>query len=382
MRNIKWSPERLTIVIFLALMSITGLLYSSTTSPPRRASQYPDQHSSTTVGSGYSASEDLYEIRGKVLILSYYSAGSPETDEYYRFTWPNKVEYANRHGYSIAEANEFPAVRNVSADINPRYVKVLAILSALESRRAPEWIMWMDADAFFLNYSRSLEENLDDNYDLVLSTAGKPPADLWMVNNGVYFIRNSPWTRKFYGVQWNWVLESSKTRQCPRDRFGRLVDVGKNHTGAWYQGSKKVPLCGGYAQWKDQALMMITLANPPASLAWDEPNPENLHCHVKYVAFRDFNSAPPRWLPGDLVVHIPGRYHDGRMLMLREFFRLADFETGQVRWEDSYFIKVDFEKQAHLSSPSESTPNDLSLFDYDGRLGWDYNTPCSQIEKQ
>ena len=42
----------------------------------------------------------------------------------------------------------------------------------------------------------------------------------------------------------------------------------------------------------------------------------------------------------DLVVHIPGRYHDGRMLMMREFFRLADFETGNIRWENSYFIKV------------------------------------------
>ncbi|TPX32127.1 hypothetical protein SmJEL517_g04706 [Synchytrium microbalum] len=316
--------------------------------------------------------------RDKILILSYYSEGNPELEEYYRLTWPNKVEYAARHGYSIAEANEFPAVRNVQ-DINPRYVKVLAILSALTSARAPEWIMWIDADAFFLNHTRTLEENLDDHYDLILPTAGKPPTDKYMINNGVYFIKNTPWSQYFYRTMWEWVVENKKSHECPRDRYGKLIDITKNHSGAWYVGSKKVPLCGGHAQWKDQALLMITLANPPSNMAWTEPSPDNLYCHVKYVAFRDFNSAPPRWLPGDLVVHIPGRYHDGRMLMMREFFRLADFETGTVRWEDSYFIKVDFEKQAHLSTPSVATPADLTLFQYEGRHGWDFNIPCPKI---
>lgn len=173
----------------------------------------------------------------------------------------NKRKFALRHGHSfVARSAEFAQQRGRKTV----WGKVDAVEKVLPKY---DWIFWMDMDAVIMNQEHSLFELLDDlrgrypggpeafdtNVDLI---AAKPRGDP-MLNAGVFFLRNSPWSMQFL-----------------RDVQG--VTEWYNKGSSYEQG----------AMWQVMGLEQ----NAPHVFLLDGDD-------------HTFNTFPKRYQPGDFIVH-------------------------------------------------------------------------------
>ncbi|KAI7887193.1 hypothetical protein K492DRAFT_228361 [Lichtheimia hyalospora FSU 10163] len=173
----------------------------------------------------------------------------------------NKRKFALRHGHSfVARSAEFAQQRGRKTV----WGKVDAVEKVLPKY---DWIFWMDMDAVIMNQEHSLFELLDElrtrypggaeafdtNVDLI---AAKPRGDP-MLNAGVFFLRNSPWSMQFL-----------------RDVQG--VTEWYNKGSSYEQG----------AMWQVMGLEQ----NAPHIFLLDGDD-------------HTFNTFPKRYQPGDFIVH-------------------------------------------------------------------------------
>ena len=172
----------------------------------------------------------------------------------------NKRKYAERHGHTfVARSTEFAQQRGRKTV----WGKVDAVEKVLPKY---DWIFWMDMDAVIMNQEHSLFELLDDlrtrygdaqafDQHIDLITA-KPRGDP-MLNAGVFFLRNTEWSRQFL-------------------RQVQQVKEWYNRRPAYEQG----------AMWQ----IMLQPENQP-------------HIYLLENDDHTFNTFPKRYQPGDFIVH-------------------------------------------------------------------------------
>lgn len=111
---------------------------------------------------------------------------------------PNKQSYVERHGYDFIDASDV-----LDKNRPPSWSKILAVKKHLADY---DYIFWNDADSVVTNPSTTLESiiysvagNLDWDRmpDLILTE------DVTGVNAGMFFMRNSEWSRYFLDLWWN-----------------------------------------------------------------------------------------------------------------------------------------------------------------------------------
>uniref|UniRef100_A0A0D6QZR7 Uncharacterized protein n=1 Tax=Araucaria cunninghamii TaxID=56994 RepID=A0A0D6QZR7_ARACU len=111
---------------------------------------------------------------------------------------PNKKRYADRHGYDFIDASDA-----VDKSRPPSWSKILAVRNHLPKY---DWIFWNDADSLVTNPNIALEDVLysitgDMDYqnmpDFIVTE------DVTGVNAGMFFFRNSEWSRMFLDRWWN-----------------------------------------------------------------------------------------------------------------------------------------------------------------------------------
>ncbi|KAL2636278.1 hypothetical protein R1flu_007757 [Riccia fluitans] len=111
---------------------------------------------------------------------------------------PNKQSYVERHGYDFIDASDV-----LDRDRPPSWSKILAVKKHLPNY---EWVFWNDADSVVTNPSITLESivssvvgdvDWDEMPDLIVTK------DVTGVNAGMFFIRNSEWSRQFLDLWWN-----------------------------------------------------------------------------------------------------------------------------------------------------------------------------------
>ncbi|KAI9259615.1 galactosyl transferase GMA12/MNN10 family-domain-containing protein [Phascolomyces articulosus] len=173
----------------------------------------------------------------------------------------NKRKFAIRHGHSfVARSAEFAQQRGRKTV----WGKIDAIEKVLPKY---DWIFWMDMDAVIFNQEHSLYELLDDlrerypggteafdkNVDFIVS---RPPRDP-MLNAGVFFMRNSPWSMEF------------------------LREVQNNVP--WYNKGSAY----------EQGAMAEIIENPK--------HKDNVY--QLYPDVHTFNTFPKFYQPGDFIVH-------------------------------------------------------------------------------
>eukprot|EP00760_Papus_ankaliazontas_P028502 PhM_4_TR3748/c1_g1_i1/m.55913 len=185
-------------------------------------------------------------------------------DWIYPMSFRNKLAYAQHHGYDFIV--EGPELVERSRDVCWSKIPML-------QRWLPhyDWVMWIDGDAFFTNFDKTLEsiveesERSSDSIDFIV---GK---DWNGINLGVFFIKNSKYSFELLSEMWN----------SPRERW--------------------VP-------WEEQsALMHLTDPNKPVLSQKHIP-------HMSYRQQREFNSYPDEfaygnqgalWREGDFIAHFP-----------------------------------------------------------------------------
>jgi hypothetical protein len=189
-------------------------------------------------------------------------------------TWyKNKVEYANKHGYSA-----IPKTANFSSD-QVHFDKFAHILDVMKSNPDIDWIWWLDNDAMVTNFDIKVEDLVDNDYHIIMST------DIAALNTGSFIVRNS-----FQAREWLEFLLSKKTEY-------------KNDK-KWFEQQAVIDFYP-----KFQELFKLVPQQWLNSYDYRMYNVEGI----------DLLGQDGQWAPGDFVVHWPGLKNDIRIKLAREY---------------------------------------------------------------
>lgn len=197
-------------------------------------------------------------------------------------TWPNKLGYAQKHGYQLWDESD-----RVDPNRPPAWSKPLAVQRLFREEEC-DWVVWMDADTVIMNSEQRLEHVLPEHYDLVITGDLHEPRK----NNGVWMLRNSDWSRRFL------------------DEWYNMTDF-------------IAPV--GYAYSGDQAAMNELMQQYPAKIVSPPQCTFNSFVHLRddrvplnLTAVQD---SEYYYHEGDFVAHAAGC--DLKLAVLREFVQLA-----------------------------------------------------------
>ncbi len=118
---------------------------------------------------------------------TYSSEDQTVYDRAYNLSLQDKFHYCARHGYDWHVFAETVANRSIG------WTRMPAALTLLGQY---EWVFHIDLDSVIMDHSVKLEEFLDPRYDLVIGVDGNG------INNGVFCLRNSTWSRMLYAEAW------------------------------------------------------------------------------------------------------------------------------------------------------------------------------------
>jgi len=136
----------------------------------------------------------------RIAILSLYSG-----DKFKRDTTYGKqtiINYSEIHGYDFLYDNE-DIIKEHDREI--QWTKILIIQKYLKEEYNYDYLVWIDADIVILNPQKTLESfisRLMNNRDIMYSK----DFGGW-VNNGVIFIKNTPFSHEYFKEVWNYTNE-------------------------------------------------------------------------------------------------------------------------------------------------------------------------------
>lgn len=137
---------------------------------------------------------------GRILIVSHYTMDG----DYLKYTLHNHRSYAKKHGYDYWFRNgkidggkySDPQGKNRIFELGLYWQKIEAVQQALALKDASgkpryDWVMWIDADAFFTNQQEKIENVLDGaGSDTFMAISQDFPGGT-CVNTGVWLIKNT-----------------------------------------------------------------------------------------------------------------------------------------------------------------------------------------------
>ena len=132
----------------------------------------------------------------------------------HKLSYHNKLAYCRKWGYDliIEDSEIVDKSRDVAWSKIPAFKKWLPKY---------QWLMWVDMDAFFMNFKVAAHNLLSDDYDLIIAK------DWNGINMGVYFMKNSPFSYELMNSMWN----APKTWWYPweeQSSLMHLMDATKN----------------------------------------------------------------------------------------------------------------------------------------------------------
>jgi len=109
-----------------------------------------------------------------------------KTYEYlYPLTWnQNGLLYCEAWGY-----RHF--ILDYPGDIPHGFAKIRYLIEVCEQNPDVEWIFWKDCDGLITNFNIRIEDVVDNDYHVILTTHNNG------INNGMMFVRNSPEGRDY-----------------------------------------------------------------------------------------------------------------------------------------------------------------------------------------
>ena len=193
----------------------------------------------------------------------------------------NLVEYAKRHSYYIACKKD-----NFSTDYLIYFEKIKFILDTFKDNPDLDWIWWLDCDAMITNYNIKLENIIDNDYDVIMST------DFNGLNCGSFLVKNSN-----RGKAWLEMIFSQ-----------RYVYKFYSHP------------------WPEQIIIMETARNYTEILKVVPQKTFNSYYYSLYGSNYGHDGSgldrlgiSGNWQPGDFVIHFPGYPNNQRIEWIKTF---------------------------------------------------------------
>ena len=120
--------------------------------------------------------------------------------DYGDFSSFNHHEYANKHGYSYIKK----IVNNDDyQNWHPTWIKIDVLKTYLPLF---EYLVWIDADAVFVNQDVKIEDLISDDIDLILPKleVDKISGNMWThTTTGLMVWKNSEWSNNILNLLWN-----------------------------------------------------------------------------------------------------------------------------------------------------------------------------------
>jgi hypothetical protein len=120
--------------------------------------------------------------------------------DYGNFTSLNHHEYSNKHGYSYIKE----IVKNEDYnDWHPTWIKIDVLKKYLPLY---DYIVWIDADAVFVNQDVKIEDFIDGNIDLVIPKLelDRVSGNMWThTTTGFMIWKNSEWSKNILNLLWD-----------------------------------------------------------------------------------------------------------------------------------------------------------------------------------
>ena len=205
----------------------------------------------------------LWNPREKIniAVVSMYNESHSDLAEY---TWPNKVAYAKKHGYSSYAKTSGWTITPI------HFEKLTHMLDVMKLEPNLDWVWWLDNDAVITNMDVQLEDIVDNNYHVIITT------DIASLNSGSFMVRNSMQGRAWLEFILAKGLEHYKDNRWPEQQpmtdffvsFQDIIKIVPQRTMNSYNyniyGVDPTDLVGTSGQWElgDFVLHMPAIPNP------------------------------------------------------------------------------------------------------------------------
>jgi hypothetical protein len=109
--------------------------------------------------------------------------------------------YCEKHGYDFEKGSPY-----TGGDRDPMWGKLTSVMKSLESH---DWVLFMDADAWFYDHSKTIEDLLAGqvkNHSFLCTNDRRDKDFTWsdvFVNAGVYMVKNSREGRELMQAWWD-----------------------------------------------------------------------------------------------------------------------------------------------------------------------------------
>jgi len=324
-RGVPLSVKKGLIISLVSLILLDLVFIGSLSSGISRIS---DKAATSRLNFKYSRLPGRPKHKLKIALLTYYS-GDRYGNELRQLTWSNKQKYAAKHGYDIFDINSIPSVAARVTDEREKmhnffFYKYLAAAEAFKgtiSNKRYDYIVWTDPDALFLNFSKRLEDIIDERFDVQVTT-GPPSHPQWgmIVNTGSFIVKNSLFGNKFLDD----VLYMSQTH-C-----GEFL-LENPGAGEPLNGWLQVCNADGAYWLNDQGIVQALFTFKKA----------DYKCRIKKTWMRAFNSEFPWYGQGDLAVHFPGRGLEDKKRLIKAFEHHSNVSTGKLKKGYDEILKSD-----------------------------------------
>ena len=186
-------------------------------------------------------------------------------------TWPNKVAYADLHGYQSYVKTDGWTKTPI------HFEKLVHMLDVMDKNPELDWVWWLDNDAIITNYDRKVEDLLDDDAHVIITV------DHASLNAGSFMVRNS---------------------QQGRGWLNHILSLESHYKdNRW---PEQQPMTDTYISFKD-----IIKVLPQRSM--------NSYDYKMYgVPGIDLTWQSGQWEPGDFVLHVPALPNPTRIAISKQ----------------------------------------------------------------
>lgn len=209
--------------------------------------------------------------------------GDEKVKNWNRVSFPNKIKYAERHGYAFISCD------HLLDDRPPGWSKIILLLQHLSNY---DYLFWTDTDSLIIETHIRLESLLSSKHDLTFCVGGSKEEQLALTpNTGAFFVKNSRWSRDFLTTVYD---QQFLVNKC--DAQGKWVAQSSDH-----QKQRAKCKCLGCRTFKyDQKAFVHVLHH-----MLPEEKKKHIACYepANFLYFNGYGSA---YQPGCFLYHLPG----------------------------------------------------------------------------
>lgn len=200
--------------------------------------------------------------------------------------YKNKTPYCEKHKYDLIFRD-----RNFETQ-NFGFEKINIINKALNSNKY-DWVMWLGCDALITNHCIRIEDRIDENYDLIISSDSN-----WKINADSFIIKNSENGKRFLNA-----ITESQEEYIKNEYFEQAAMINFMEK-EWFKNSFKIV-----------PQKMLNSYN------------YYMYPHIpKMHSMMDFFGNYGAWEPGDFVLHWPGVTLPNRLFLAKKYLQLVRYD--------------------------------------------------------